>query len=94
VGTCLQIGWVTHAEKRGVDFRSLRLEVGDYDLQGYLGINPNIRPGFTNISYTVEVDSDADPAVLEEILVAAERGSPVTNNVLKGTPIQSAVKKL
>ncbi len=37
VGTCLTIGWVTHAARRGIDFRDLRIEVeGDYDLRGYL----------------------------------------------------------
>lgn len=95
VGTCLQIGWVTHANWRGIDFRSLRIETtGDYDLQGYLGLDPGVPPGYFNISYIVEVDSDADPAVLEEIRVAAENGSPVTQNVLKGTPLHSEVKKL
>jgi uncharacterized OsmC-like protein len=95
VGTCLQIGWVTHANRRGVDFRSLRIETrGEYDLQGYLALDRSIPPGFMNISYTVEVDTDADSAVLEEIRAAAENGSPVTQNVLKGTPIQSDFKKL
>jgi len=95
VGTCLQIGWVTHANRRGVDFRSLRIETtGDYDLSGYMALDPKVPPGFLNISYTVEVDTDADPAVLEEIRNAAQNGSPVTQNVLQGTPIQSEIKKL
>ena len=95
VGTCLQIGWVTHANRRGVDFRSLRIETrGDYDLSGYLALDKSIPPGFLNISYTVEVDTDADPAVLEEIRAAAETGSPVTQNVLRGTPIQADIKKV
>ena len=95
VGTCLQIGWVTHANRRGVDFRSLRIETrGDYDLQGYLALDRSLPPGFLTIAYTVEVDTDADPAVLEEIRAAAENGSPVTQNVLNGTPIQSDIKQL
>jgi uncharacterized OsmC-like protein len=95
VGGCLQIGWVTHANRRGVDFRSLRIETrGDYDLSGYLALDQGVPPGFLNISYTVEVDTDADPAVLEEIRAAAENGSPVTQNVLRGTPIQAAIKKV
>ncbi len=37
LGTCLTIGWVTGAAKRGLDFRSLVIRVeGDYDLAGYL----------------------------------------------------------
>ena len=95
VGGCLQIGWVTHANRRGVDFRSLRIETrGEYDLSGYLALDKGVPPGFLNISYTVEVDTDADPAVLEEIRAAAENGSPVTQNVLRGTPIQAEIKKV
>lgn len=95
VGGCLQIGWVTHANRRGVDFRSLRIETrGDYDLSGYLALDKSVPPGFLNISYTVEVDTDADPAVLDEIRAAAENGSPVTQNVLRGTPIQAEIKKV
>lgn len=95
VGTCLQIGWVTHANRRGVEFRSLRIETrGDYDLSGYLGIDPKIPPGFLNITYSVEVDTDAEPAILEEIRAAAEKGSPVTQNVLQGTPIHAEIKKI
>ena len=93
VGTCLQIGWVTHANRRGIEFKSLRIETrGDYDLSGYMAIDPNIPPGYLNISYTVEVDTDADQATLEEIRQAAESGSPVTQNVLQGTPISSEVR--
>src|SRR5436309_7081679 len=95
VGTCLQIGWVTHANRRGVDFRSLRIETrGAYDLSGYLALDPSLPPGFTDISYTVEVDTDADPAVLEEIRAAAENGSPVAQNVLKGTALHADIKKI
>lgn len=95
VGTCLQIGWVTHANRRGIDFRSLRIETrGDYDLRGYLGLDPDVPPGYLSITYTVEVDTDADPGALEEIRVAAENGSPVTQNVLKGTAIRSEIKNL
>jgi uncharacterized OsmC-like protein len=94
VGACLQIGWVTHANRRGVDFRSLRIETkGNYDLRGYLALDANTSPGFLTISYTVEVDTDADDAVLEDIRRAAEAGSPVTQNVMEGTAIRSEVTR-
>ncbi|WP_217914799.1 OsmC family protein [Miltoncostaea marina] len=92
VGTCLTIGWVTQAAKRGVDFRDLRIDVdGDFDLRGYLGLDDDVRPGFTNLSYTVRVDSDATPEQLEEIRVAAERTSPMFDNVLNASPITGQV---
>ncbi|MEO5843123.1 MAG: OsmC family protein [Acidimicrobiales bacterium] len=44
VGTCLTIGWVTHAARRGVELRDLQIEVeGDNDLRGYLGIGDDDR---------------------------------------------------
>ncbi|MFV2063524.1 MAG: OsmC family protein [Chloroflexota bacterium] len=92
IGTCLTIGWVTQAAKREVDFRDLSIEVrGEYDLRGYLAIDEDVRPGFTEIAYEVRVDSDADPAVLDEIRKAAERTSPMYDNVLRGAPISHSV---
>lgn len=93
LGTCLTIGWVTQAAKRNVDFRSLRIHVeGDYDLRGYLDLDHAVRPGFDGLRYTVEVDTDADPDVLEEIRVAAERSSPMFDNVANPTPIAVSVR--
>jgi uncharacterized OsmC-like protein len=89
LGTCLTIGWVTQAARRGVDFRDLTIEVsGDYDLRGYLGLHDSVRPGFSSVRYAVTVDTDAPPAVLEEILVAAERTSPMFDNVAHGAPVE------
>ena len=92
LGTCLTIGWVTQAAKRGVDFRNLAIDVdGDYDLRGYLALDEDVRPGFGAIRYTVRVDSDASPQVLDEIRAAAERTSPMFDNIRQGAPIEARV---
>ena len=92
LGTCLTIGWVTQANLRGVDYRDLKIKVtAPFDLRGYLGIDERVRPGFTGLEYTVEVDSDADPAVLEEIKQAAEMTSPMFDNILNATPISGRI---
>lgn len=57
LGTCLTIGWVTQAAKRGVDFRDLTIEVRDeYDLRGYPALDDDVRPGFSEIGYSVNVE--------------------------------------
>ena len=92
VGTCLSIGWVTQARKRGIDYRNLRIEVsGNYDLRGYLDIDDDTRPGFSDISYSVTVDTDASPQQLAEIKEAAERTSPMFDNVLNATPVTGRI---
>jgi hypothetical protein len=63
-----------------------------YDLRGYLGLDAAVRPGFTRLEYDVEVDSDADPAVLQEIKAAAEKGSPMLDNIRNATPISGDVR--
>lgn len=93
LGTCLTIGWVTQARKRGIDYRGLKIRVtAPFDLRGYLGIDVAVRPGFQALDYVVEVDSDADPATLEEIRVQAERTSPMFDNILNATAISGRVE--
>lgn len=93
IGTCLTIGWVTQARLRGIEFRSLRIEVsGDYDLRGYLELSEDVRPGYGSITYTVHVDSDATPEQLAEIKEIAERTSPMFDNVLNATPVTGRVE--
>lgn len=88
--SCVSIGLVTQAAKRGIDFDDFEIEVeGELDLRGYLGVEESVRPGYTNIDYTVRLQSEAPPDVLEEILRAAEQTSPMYDNILNGTPITS-----
>ena len=94
LGSCLTIGWVTQANLRGVDFRDLKITVkAPFDLRGYLALDEQVRPGFGSVEYTVDVDSDADPQMLEEIKTAAEATSPMFDNILRPTAVSGTVKK-
>jgi putative redox protein len=92
LGTCLTIGWVTQAAKRGIDYRDLTIEVdAGFDLRGYLALDDSVRPGFGAVTYRVTVDADATPEELEEIRVAAEATSPMFDNILNATPVTAEV---
>jgi len=94
LGTCLTIGWVTQANLRGIDYRSLRIRVhAPFDLRGYLGVDKDVRPGFTELAYTVEVDTDADAETLEAVRKAAEASSPMFDNILNATPISGRIER-
>ena len=54
-------------------------------------MSDDIRPGFGGVRYTVHIDTDADPAVLEEIRAAAEIGSPMLDNVANATPLAGTI---
>jgi len=94
LGSCLTIGWVTQANLRGVDYRNLKITVkAPFDLRGYMALDKDVRPGFGDLEYTVEVDSDADDAVLEEIKAASEATSPMFDNILRPTGISGKVSR-
>lgn len=95
LGSCLTIGWVTNANKHGIDYRNLRIKVSaPFDLRGYLDLDEDVRPGFPKIDYEVEVDTDADEALLEEIKAAAEKTSPMFDNIAHGAPISGTINRL
>jgi uncharacterized OsmC-like protein len=92
LGSCLTIGWVKQAQLRGVTLRHLRVRVeAPYDLRGYLEMADGVRPGFSRLSYHVEVDADASPVLLAEIKAAAERTSPLLDNILNATPLTGSI---
>ncbi len=53
-------GVASVATNRGVQLRSVRAVLeGDMDLQGILGIDPDVRNGFSGIRVRYEIDADA-----------------------------------
>lgn len=93
LGSCLTIGWVTNANFHNIDYKNLKIKVSaPFDLRGYLDIDDNVRPGFPEISYEVEVETDADEEVLQQIKEAAEKNSPMFDNIANGAPISGSVK--
>ncbi|HEX8274371.1 MAG TPA: OsmC family protein [Longimicrobiaceae bacterium] len=93
LASCVSIGLVTQAAKRGIDFEDFEIDVrGDMDLRGYLGLDDEVRPGYDNITYTVRVKTDAPAEVIEEMLRKSERTSPMFDNIRNGVGITSVVE--
>ena len=93
LASCVSIGLVTQAAKRGIDFEDFEIDVrGDLDLRGYLGLDDSVRPGYENITYTVRVKTDAPAEVIEEMLRKSESTSPMFDNIRNGVGITSVVE--
>ncbi|MEJ1936651.1 OsmC family protein, partial [Nostoc sp. NIES-2111] len=69
LATCLTAGIANIAAARGVTLRRVesRLE-GDIDLQGILGLSKEVRNGFQAVRVTFDIDGDAAPEKLQEIV--------------------------
>jgi uncharacterized OsmC-like protein len=62
---------------------------GDIDHRGVLLMDPNVRPGFTEIRLHVRVEAPgADPDRLRRVLEAASRSCAATDALRNGAPIQ------
>jgi uncharacterized OsmC-like protein len=85
---CLTAGVATVASNRGVQLRSVSASVsGDLDLQGILGIDPEVRNGFAGISVRYEIDADASREDIEAIVAQSQKRSAVYDVVTNPTSV-------
>jgi uncharacterized OsmC-like protein len=89
LAACLTGTIVYHAAARGIALRGLECTVqGDLDVQGFLGLDPAIRPGYEQIRVGIKVAGELDDDQLAEIAGLA-RFSPVRDTV--ANPVDVAI---
>ena len=73
---CLTAGVASVATNRGVQLRSVKATVeAGMDLAGILGIDSEVRNGFSGIRVRYEIDADATKAELEGIVAQSQKRS-------------------
>ncbi len=93
LASCLTAGIANIAAARGVTLRSVRSTVeGDIDLRGILGLSDEVRNGFERIRIAFEIDGDAPPEKLREIVEQSKRRSAVYDVVTNGLVVDLAVR--
>jgi len=89
LAACTTTSIVYHASARGVKIRSVEARIeGDIDLQGFLGIDENVRNGYQQIRMVYDIDADATPEELQDIFARGVARSPVFDTVTKGAPVK------
>ena len=77
------------ATNRGMQLRSVTATVeADMDLQGILGIDGDVRNGFSSINVTYDIDADASRADLEAIVAQSQKRSAVFDIVTNPTTVR------
>ena len=78
LASCLTAGVASVAQNRGIQLRSVSASVeGDMDLQGILGIDPDVRNGFSAIRVTFDVDADATRDEIAALIAQSQKRSAV-----------------
>lgn len=88
LATCLTAGIANIAAARGVTLRRVESRIeGDIDLQGILGLSKEVRNGFQAVRVTFDIDGDATPEKLQEIVRQAQARSAVFDVMTNGIPV-------
>ncbi|MBF6559299.1 MAG: OsmC family protein [Candidatus Binataceae bacterium] len=96
MGSCLTVGYVLNATKRGVKIHDLEITLeGNFEnILKWAGHAPNASPAYPSVKLKCFVRADADDKVLREIWQAAIDGSPVTQTVARPTEIIADFEKV
>ncbi len=96
LGFCYAVGYIAHAAARGIDISELRYEVeGDIDVQNFLGMTKETRPGFSAIRARSWVRSpNATTEQLEELSEFVQDTSPVRDCLANAVPVSTSLEVL
>jgi uncharacterized OsmC-like protein len=92
LAACLTAGIGNIAAARKVTLHRVESSVeGDIDLQGILGLDPEVRNGFQAVRVRFEVDADAEPEVIASLVEQAVARSAVYDVITNGVPVDVSV---
>lgn len=92
LASCLTGGVAAVAQHRGIQLRSVRATVeGDIDVQGILGMDPDIRNGFSAIRVTFDIDADASPDDIRALVAQSQKRSAVFDILTNPTNVHVSV---
>ncbi len=85
---CFTVTTAYHGAARGVKIDALRVDAqGSLDLQGMLGLNEKVRPGFKHIHLRVHIDSPNSSADVYDLFQFAQGHSPICTSVAQPVPL-------
>jgi uncharacterized OsmC-like protein len=63
------------------------------DLRGFLGLSENVKVGYQNIRVYFKIDADVSEEQKEELVMMAQKYSPVFNTITKSAPVSVHLEK-
>lgn len=91
LNACMTVGYVANCAAHGIELESLSIETsGQLDLRGFLGLDPNVKPGYEEVHYTVRIRGNGTPEQFEKVHKAVMATSPNFSNF--ASPIQMRPK--
>jgi uncharacterized OsmC-like protein len=91
LAACVTAGVVTGAAARNITLHRVSSKVsGNIDVRGVLGIDPDVRKGFSNVDVTFDIDADCDEAGMDALMAAGAKYSAVYDMLANPTEVNIA----
>jgi uncharacterized OsmC-like protein len=88
LASCLTGGLAAVAQNREIQLRSVSAAIeGDMDVRGILGIDSDVRNGFSNIKVTYTIDADASAEDIEALVAQSQKRSAVYDLITNPTNV-------
>ncbi len=88
LASCLTAGVAAVAQHRQIQLRSVSATIeGDMDVQGILGMDTDVRNGFSGIKVSYTIDADASPEDIKAVVAQSQKRSAVYDIVTNPTNI-------
>ncbi len=87
LGGCINVLVTSFADKFDVVVEDVEVHLeGDLDPDGFLGKNPNVRPGYEEIRYSISLKSPSPQTNIDALLTHVDKVCPV-KDTLAGTRV-------
>ena len=85
---CVTTTFVLHAAARGIRIDSISTGLeGEIDVQGVLGLDETVNPGYEQIRIKMDVKADCSDTELDNLLTFTREHSPVCQSICRPVPV-------
>ena len=89
---CLTAGVAAVAQNRDIQLHKVSATIqGSMDVRGILGMDADVRNGFSNITVTYEIEADASRQDVEALVAQSQKRSAVFDIIANPTDVQVVV---
>jgi len=92
LASCLTAGVAAVAQNREIQLNSVSATLeGDMDVQGILGIDSDVRNGFSGVKVSYQIDADASKEDIEAVVAQSQKRSAVYDIIANPTNVSVEV---
>lgn len=93
LGASQSIVYKLLADEKGIELKDVRIKLkGIIDLQGFLELKKDVKPGFLSLEYDVLIISDEDPDLLQDLIKEADERSPILDTLARSVNVEAQLE--